>query len=60
MILVGSYFDLQLQLISVFHSSIVGGHSGVSVTYRRMKQFIAWKGMKYEVHVFIRSYLTCQ
>jgi hypothetical protein len=38
------------QLISAPHNSALGGHSGVPVTYRRLKQLFAWKGMKTEVH----------
>jgi hypothetical protein len=38
----------------------MGGHSGVHVTYRRLKQVFAWKGMKYVVHNFVKSCFTCQ
>jgi hypothetical protein len=44
-------FDLALQqkIISAFHESPDGGHSGMTVTYRKMKQYVAWKGMKLAV-----------
>jgi hypothetical protein len=38
---VGSTPDLQSKLIADFPDSVVGGHSGVPVTYRRMKQYFA-------------------
>jgi hypothetical protein len=37
--------------------SIGGGHSGVPVTHRRLKQLFYWKGMKSAVHNFLQ---TCQ
>jgi hypothetical protein len=43
---VGSDMELQNRMISACHSSAIGGHSGIAVTYRRMKQLFAWRGMK--------------
>lgn len=57
---IGSNEDLQRQLISTFHASSWGGHSGVHVTYQRLKQCFAWKGMKTVVHLFVRSCMVCQ
>lgn len=42
------------------HSSAIGGHSGVSVTYRRLKQLFAWSGMKAAVHSFVTACDVCQ
>jgi hypothetical protein len=39
------------------HNSAVGGHSGAPVTYRRLKNIFAWRGMKKLVHEFVQ---TCQ
>jgi hypothetical protein len=47
---VGNDQTLQLKLISVFHCSAVGGHSGVLVTYRKLNAMFAWKGLKAVVH----------
>jgi hypothetical protein len=57
---VGSDEPLQLQSLAAYHNSVIGGHSGVSITYRRMKQFVAWKGMKSAVQKYVQSCLTCQ
>jgi hypothetical protein len=57
---VGSDQSLQLKLIAAMHDSAVGGHSGVPVTYRRLKQHFAWKGMKTAVQQFVQSCLVCQ
>jgi hypothetical protein len=57
---VGADLALQLQLIIVVHDSTVGGHSGFLVTYRRMKQLFAWKGMRVDMQDYVRSCLVCQ
>lgn len=38
----------------------MGGHSGVPVTYMRMKKLFAWKGMRTTVHTYVKSCTTCQ
>ena len=38
----------------------IGGHSGIPVTYRRIKQLFAWPVLKSAVQKFVRSCLTCQ
>jgi hypothetical protein len=43
---VGSDIPLQTRLIEAFHSMAVGGHLGIPVTYARLKQLFAWRGMK--------------
>ena len=43
---IGQNLQLQTKLIAAVHDSVLGGHSGVSVTYGRLKQLFAWHGMK--------------
>jgi hypothetical protein len=57
---VGVDLALQQKLISAFHCTVVGGHSGVPVTYNRMKKLFAWNGLKSEVHDFIKSCVVYQ
>lgn len=57
---IGQNPALQSQIISAFHASAVGGHSGVPVTYKRLKQLFAWPGMKTAVHKFVQECLVCQ
>ena len=38
---VGADPELHTRLITAVHSTAVGGHSGMSVTYRRLKQLFA-------------------
>jgi transposase InsO family protein len=57
---VGQHAALRSKLMAACHSSGLGGHSGVPVTYRHMKQLFAWKGMKNAVQEYVQSCLTCQ
>jgi hypothetical protein len=38
---VGANHKLQLKLMQAYHSSALGGHSGVQVTYIRMKKLFS-------------------
>jgi hypothetical protein len=57
---IGHNLSLQNKLLHECHSSSLGGHSGVPVTYARMKQMFAWRGMKSDVHHFVKACLVCQ
>jgi hypothetical protein len=57
---VGADSRFQYQLISTMHSSAIGEHSGVPVTYRRMKQIFAWKEMKSTIQDFVQPCVICQ
>jgi len=51
---------LQEQLLREFQATPMGGHSGVPVTLRRIKQLFVWKGMAKAVHRFVQSCVVCQ
>lgn len=57
---IGNVPPVQHKILSAFHDSAVGGHSGVPVTYKRLKQLFAWHGMKKDVHTFVKECLICQ
>jgi hypothetical protein len=57
---VGPASELQTKLITECHASTIGGHSRIPVTYRKIKQLFAWKGMKLTVHDFVQRCLICQ
>jgi hypothetical protein len=57
---IGSNSALQTKLISAFHSSAVGGHFGIHVTYQRLKWLFAWTGLKAQVTEFVKQCDTCQ
>ena len=37
---------MQTKIIAAFHSSAIGGHSGVQATYHRVKRLFHWRGLK--------------
>lgn len=51
---------LQTKLLHTFHSSALGGHSGITATYHRLKNHFTWKGMKKAVEDFIKQCTICQ
>jgi hypothetical protein len=51
---------LQTKLISYFHASSIGGHSGSKATYQRLKQLLHWRGMKQDVDNFVKQCQVCQ
>jgi hypothetical protein len=57
---IGDNKPLQLKLITACHSSAIGGHSGIPVTYSRIKQLFAWKGLKAAVASYVKSCTVCQ
>jgi hypothetical protein len=57
---IGSNSALQTKLITAFHSSPVGGHSGAHATYQRLKKLFAWTGMKSQTADFVRQCDICQ
>ena len=52
--------ERKLKILSDFHNSPLGGHSGMNRTYKRLKQFYFWQGMKNDVENYIRKCLECQ
>ena len=52
--------DLRNKILSHFHDSPIGGHSGTELTYRRIKEQFYWKGLQREVKKWIRECTTCQ
>jgi hypothetical protein len=51
---VGSVPELLNQLIAALHSSTLDGYFGFRVTNRRLKSLFYWKGMKDDVHQFVK------
>lgn len=51
---------LQTKIIAVFHSSPMGGHSGIQATYHRVKKLFHWKGLKMDVEDFVKQCTVCQ
>ncbi|WVZ54190.1 hypothetical protein U9M48_005028 [Paspalum notatum var. saurae] len=55
----GTNVPLQQQIMATLHSGTLGGHPGFPVTYRRISQLFAWKGMKKDVKLFVASCQVC-
>jgi hypothetical protein len=56
----GNNVDLQQTVLQAVHSAAIGGHLGFPMTYRKMKQLLAWKGMKSATQAFVAGCLVCQ
>lgn len=56
----GNNLLLQTQVMTALHTSPVGGHSGFPVTYSRLKQLFAWKGMMKAIKTFVSCCSICQ
>ncbi|GKD45909.1 putative mitochondrial protein [Tanacetum coccineum] len=48
------------ELFNVFHNSVVGGHSGVLKTYKRMASELYWIGMKKDIEKLVADCVICQ
>ena len=57
---VGNNSTIQQQIIQAFHSSPLGGHSGIPATTKRIQEFFAWPGLRKHVDEYVRSCPTCQ
>ncbi|KAJ4811165.1 polyprotein [Rhynchospora pubera] len=59
-IYVGTSGQWRNKLMEEVHNSNLGGHSGVLVTYQRMKKMFYWPGLKESVHTHVRGCEVCQ
>ncbi|KAJ1700090.1 hypothetical protein LUZ63_008602 [Rhynchospora breviuscula] len=59
-ICVGQSGNWRKKLIHEFHDSNLGGHSGILVTYKRVKALFHWPSLKKDVMNYIRSCDVCQ
>lgn len=57
---VGANSALRTKIISAFHSSTMGDHSGIQATYQRVSKLFTWKGLKQEVESFVKQCVVCQ
>jgi hypothetical protein len=52
--------NLLQQLLQEFHSSPIGGHSGLTRTLARVTQQFYWLDMKHDVQQYVQSCTICQ
>lgn len=55
----GADAQLHHRILSALHCSAMGGHSGVPVTYSRVKGIFAWKNLKSSVQQFVEQCQVC-
>jgi hypothetical protein len=52
---IGNDLQLQTRIVFALHCSAVGGHSGIPVTYSRVKAIFSWKNMKSQIREFVQQ-----
>uniref|UniRef100_A0A8R7TT48 Integrase zinc-binding domain-containing protein n=1 Tax=Triticum urartu TaxID=4572 RepID=A0A8R7TT48_TRIUA len=52
---IGANSALKTKLISSFHDSAMGGHSGILATYQRVHKLFAWSGLKNDVTEYVQQ-----
>jgi Integrase zinc binding domain/Integrase core domain len=57
---VGSHGNWRQKMLQLTHDSSSGGHSGIVVTYHRLRQSFYWPKMKDDVIKFIQTCPNCQ
>jgi len=50
----------KIDVIKLYHDSLLGGHLGVSKTLKRIRTQIQWKGMRKDVRQYIEKCESCQ
>jgi hypothetical protein len=50
----------KLEILKELYETPIGGHIGMNKTYKRLKQYISWEGMKEDVETFIKKCEKCQ
>jgi hypothetical protein len=51
---IGNNSALHSKLISTFHASALGGHSGIQTSYLRLKKMFHWQGINQAVESFVK------
>lgn len=56
----GHHPEAQQAVLLALHNSGVGGHSGMTATYQRVKSLFAWNGLKKAVQGYVAQCDVCQ
>lgn len=59
-LVVGRDEALRRELLTYYHDSSLGGHSGVHATVKRISQWFYWKGLRKDVRNWVRECPICQ
>lgn len=59
-LMVGEENQMREKIIDMVHNSSEGGHSGINGTYKKMKSYFYWKGMKGDIQNKVTTCDVCQ
>jgi len=59
-LVIGEDPQLRTRILQTLHASPIGGHSGLNVTYNKVRQLFYWPGMKKEVTTYVLACFVCQ
>jgi hypothetical protein len=59
-IFIGNSSDVKSKIMQAMHSSSIGGHSGISATYHRIKKIFFWPNIKKSIEEFVSACPVCQ
>lgn len=59
-VVVGDDGLLRKRLFSLFHDTLMSGHSGVHATLHQISALLYWKGLTKDVKQWVRECVTCQ
>ncbi|KAJ1699376.1 hypothetical protein LUZ63_007888 [Rhynchospora breviuscula] len=59
-ICVGTYGNWREKIVQALHDSTMGGHSGINVTYHKVKKNFYWPSLKQFIHDYVSSCHHCQ
>ena len=57
---IGNNAAIQQKILANLHNAPVGGHSGINVTYQRIKQLFAWPHLRTTIVQFVTACSICQ
>lgn len=47
------------KIIAEYHASLIGGHKSVTKTYRRIREYYTWPGIRDQICEYIRGCKSC-
>jgi hypothetical protein len=50
----------KMEILREMHKSPIGGHVGMNRTYKRLRPFLNWEGMKRDIEEYIQKCEKCQ
>ncbi|KAH0644573.1 hypothetical protein KY284_032457 [Solanum tuberosum] len=59
-LVIGADAQLRSNLIQLWHDTMVGGHSGIENTYKKLTALVYWKGLRDDVHAYVKACDVCQ